>query len=96
MAHVTIYDFFNVANFFCNGGNSAGMGVGAANGWSRITVRCRCNAPILHHAPVVIGRHGGAVVSQLDSICARQLALHNIGALHLVVYPLRLFVLAGL
>ena len=29
------------------------------------------NAAILHNAPLVVGRDGGAMVGELDSICAR-------------------------
>lgn len=70
--------------------------MGAVDGRGRIAVYCWRITPILHHAPVVIGSHGGPVVSQLDGVCVGKLALNHIGALHLVVYPLRLFVHAGL
>lgn len=70
--------------------------MGSANGRGRVTEYYRCNAVFLYHAPVVIGSDGGAVVGELDSICVGQLALNNVGALHLVVYPLRLFVSPGI
>lgn len=70
--------------------------MGATNGRGRLTKHSWCNATLVHDAPVVTSRHGGPVACQLDGICTRQLALNNVGTLCLVVYPLRLFVYAGL
>ena len=70
--------------------------MGATDGGGWIAVYCWCNATILHDAALVTGSHGGLVAGKLDGICVRQLAFHNIGALSVVVYPVRLFVHAGL
>lgn len=96
LAIIAIYNFLNVADIFSNGDDCTGMGVGTANGGRWAAKHRRRNAAILHNAPLVVGSHGGAVVGELDSICARQLALHNIGALSVVVCIVRLFVFAGL
>ena len=72
------------------------MGVGTADGRSGIAKHYRCDAAILYYTPLVIGSDGGAVAGKLDSIRVGQLALNNVGALHLVVYSLRLFVSPGI
>lgn len=95
LATVAIYNFFIVANVYRHGDDSAGMGLGVADGWRWATVHCRCDAPFLHYAPLVASGNGGIVASQLDSVLARQLAFDHIGALYLVVYPLRLFIFAS-